>query len=352
MPFSQTHDAWIREGLVKAAFSLTVVSPKKGSWGQVEDLPVDVYACDFEQYDPPAGFPPREICCVRTQGAWWIILTKPLFEHLLQLARDGELPRGFDHAMALMNERQIGAWLLVRDRALSGDQALDLMDQRLCDKNGPDYARVKDLLQAGAAPDPEDLQFEDDQFGMEPLEQDVWSLEEIAHHGCVRPRRRRWKRDLRAVLHRLMDAKQWKRVGIGVLVTVVILLETPRLRQLYGDVYGPSAVDLEASLPEIRWIDETSESVLQTPRVSRSLYQAVSHRNPFKAGGSIVEVSVRDMTGPDGATGYYWRILLDETGPRDEITAAMDRLSAGRCAICRTPCRATRAWASSWRSNS
>ena len=138
MGFSQVHDEWIRKGLVDATFTLHVVPRGKGSWGQVEDLPVDVYFCDFEQYDPPAGFPLRDICCIRTEAAWWIILAKPVFDHAQQLAQDGELPPGFAHAMTVINERQIGAWLLVRDKALSGEQALEHMDRRLFEKYGQD----------------------------------------------------------------------------------------------------------------------------------------------------------------------------------------------------------------------
>ncbi|NQV35680.1 MAG: hypothetical protein HQ515_23505 [Phycisphaeraceae bacterium] len=61
MAFSQLHDEWIQKGLLDAAFTLQVLGSGNGSWGQVEELPVDVYTCDFELYDPPRGFPLRDI---------------------------------------------------------------------------------------------------------------------------------------------------------------------------------------------------------------------------------------------------------------------------------------------------
>jgi len=332
MAFSPIHDAWIQQGLVDASFRLHVVPCGTGSWGQVEALPVDVYYCDFAQYDPPEGFPERDVCCIRTQGAWWIILTKAVFDHLQQLAQDGELILGLEQTITVVNERQIGAWLLVRDQTLTAEQALEQMDQYLLGKYGPDYASVKSILSSRVLEDQEDLQFADESFGKEPLEVD--GLEDISavlaqasDREAIRPDRWVWVARCPRLLRRLNVAQRIKlALGLALLLAVLII-ECPRLWRLSVEVYGPSSIDLKASFPQIRWIDRTSESVMSTARVSRTLFQALSHRNPFKAAGSIVEVSVRDGQTPVESKVYRWRVLFDETGAQDELTAEMRHLS-------------------------
>ena len=331
MPFSQIHDAWIHKGLVDATFTLHVLPCGNGSWGQVEDLPVDVYTCDFEQYGPPQGFPTRDICCIRTKTAWWVILTKPVADHLLELAQNGELKLGFERTMTVLNERQIGAWLLVRDRELSGEQALEHMDQRLFEEHGQDYGAVKSILEPEETEGRVDPYFGDDDFGKEPLEpqaveQETLAWEQALVQKAASPSRRIWAERLVCALRRLSITQGMKVTGAFVLA-VVIIIECSRLWRLSSGIYGPASVDLEARFPKIRWIDRTSGSVMSASRVSRSLFQAVSHRNPFKVAGSIVEVSVRDIQKADESRAYRWRIILDETGTEDEITAQMSYLS-------------------------
>jgi hypothetical protein len=332
MAFSQVHDAWVQQGLVDATFGLHVVPSGSESWGQVEDLPVDVYYCDFEQYDPPSGFPQRDVCCIRTQGAWWIILTKAVFDHLQQLAQAGELILGLEQTITVVNERQIGAWLLARDQALAAEQALEQMDQYLFSKYGQDYASVKSILEGEINEDQEDLQFADESFGKEPLEVDELEdistvLEEASDRKAPRPESWGWLARCSRRLRRLNMAQRTKLAVVLAMLLGVLILEGPRLGRLSVEVYGPSKVDLKASFPQIRWIDRSADSVLSTPRVSRSLFQALSHRNPFKAADSVVEVSVRDGLMPDDSKLYRWRVLFDETGPQDEITAEMRHLS-------------------------
>ncbi len=332
MAFSQIHDEWIHKGLVDATLRLHVMSSGDGSWGQVEDLPVDVYYCDFEQYDPPQGFPRRDACCIRTNGAWWIILAKPVYDHLQQLAQDGELVGGFAHTMTVINERQIGAWLLVRDSALTAEQALEQMDKYLFEKYGKDYASIKNILENESAEDQEDLQFAEESFGEEPLEPDAPEdttsvLEQTLDRKGAIPNGPIWVTWFSRVVQRLDISQRIKVATVLVLLLAVLVLECPRLWRLSVEVYGPSTVDLRARFPRIRWLDRTSDSVILTPRVSRSLFQAMSHRNPFKAAGSIVEVSVRDFQIPGESKRYRWKISLDETGPQDEITAQMSHLS-------------------------
>lgn len=138
MAFTQVHDAWIREGLRDATFSLQVVPAGKGSaqWGCKEGVPVDVYCCDFFQYDPPDDFPRHDVCCIRTDAAWWILFTESMHTRLQTLAQDGELIRGLYQTITTINERQIGAWLLVRDQGMSGEQALTWMDRHLAKRDG------------------------------------------------------------------------------------------------------------------------------------------------------------------------------------------------------------------------
>lgn len=328
MTFSRTHDDWIQEGLLHATFMLQVVPSEHGSWGQVEDLPVDVYTCDFEQYNPPQGFPHRDICCIRTNGAWWIIFTKPVFDHLMQLAQDGELAQGFAHAVRMLNERQMGAWYLVRDKAFPGEQALEHMDQRLFEKYGQDYASVKELLEIETSLDLDDLQFDEESFGKEPLEvdtleDDMVAFEQALDQTVTMPSQRTLVKRLATLLQQWDMAESIKMAGVLALLAAVLLLECPRVYRLSQEIYGPATVDLKASFPQIRWIDRTSDAVMSTPRVSRSLFQAVSHRNPFNVAGSIAEVSVRDLQMPDESGEYRWKIVLDGTGPQDEITAQM-----------------------------
>ncbi len=332
MAFSQIHDEWIRKGLVDAAFALHVVPCGKGSWGQVEHLPVDVYFCDFQQYDPPLGLPVRHICCIRTNAAWWIILAKPVFDHVQQCAQDGELPKGLANTLRVINERQIGAWLLVRDRDMPGEQALKHMDLSLLEKYGQDYRVVMDILVHETSTDPERGQFDDQDFGKEPLEADSLEdinpvLKEAADQRTARSQRRIRGKHLLTRFHPLDLYRRVKIAGVWVLLVVVLIVECPRLWRLSVDVYGPPTVDLEASFPTIRWIDRTSESVMSAPHVSRCLYQAVSYRNPFKVAGSIVEVSVRDDQTHDASSVYRWEIALDGTGTQDEITVRMAHLS-------------------------
>lgn len=315
-----------------ATLGLHVVSCGAGLWGQVEDLPVDVYYCDFAQYDPPEGFPERDVCCIRTQGAWWIILTQAVFDLLQQLAQDGELALGLEQTLTAINERQIGAWILVRDQAVTAEQALEQMDEYLFGKYGPDYASVQSILAGEATEDQEETYFAERSFGTEPLEVD--ELEDVTAvlDGALDAKPRTARRSIR-VGRVLAKFRRWgvaQRVKVSVVLVLllgVLVLEGPRLSRFTADVYGPSSVDLKASFPRVRWIDRTADSVLSTPRVSRSLFQALTHRNPFKPVDSIVEVSVRDMLLPDESKVYRWKILCDETGPQDEIAAQMPHLS-------------------------
>ena len=267
MAFSQIHDEWIHKGLLDATFTLHVVPCGKGSWGQVEELPVDMYFCDFQQYDPPQGFPVRHICCIRTDAAWWNILAKPVFDHVQQLAQDGELPQGLANTLRVINERQIGAWLLVRDRALSGEQALEHMDRRLFEKDGHDYRAVMDILEHETSRDPEAFQFDDQDFGKEPLETDALEdikpvLEEAVYRRATRPKKRIRRKHLLTMLHQLDLYRRIKIAGVLVLLVAVLIVECPRLWRLSVAVYGPSTVDIKASFPNIRWIDLTSKSVM------------------------------------------------------------------------------------------
>ncbi len=327
MPFSQRHDQWVHKGLVNGMFTLHVVPSADGSWGQVEDLPVDVYSCDFELYDPPYGVPPREIFCIRTDAAWWIILTKPVFDQMEQLALDGELSQGFAQAITVINERHIGAWLLVRDKALSSEQALEHMDRRLLETYGQDCAFIKAIMENDQSENPEDLQFDEEDFGREPLEDDILTREPAWDRQETTPNKRIWVNRLATVHTRFRLTQRTKIAGVLALLVAVLILECPRFLHLYQEVYGPPTIDLATCFPHIRWNDRTSDSVMSASHVSRSLFQALSHRNPFKVAGSVVEVSVRDGQRPDESLVYRWKIALDETGTQDEITAEMSRLS-------------------------
>ncbi len=171
------HDEWIRDGLRDATFALQVVPAGKGSaqWGSVEELPVDVYHCDFFKYDPPEDFPRHDVCCIRTGAAWWIIFTESMHACLQERAQAGELIQSLHQTIARINERQIGAWLLVRDQGMSGEQALAEMDRYLAERDEAAYADIQTLFFPSEALSENAIEFEDDDYGSEPL--DLGSLD-------------------------------------------------------------------------------------------------------------------------------------------------------------------------------
>jgi hypothetical protein len=58
--------------------------------------------------------------------------------------------------------------------------AFEHMDQYLFEKYGQDYVSVKTSLEAETSLDPEDLQFDEENFGKEPLEGDAPEDEIVA----------------------------------------------------------------------------------------------------------------------------------------------------------------------------
>lgn len=306
-------------------------SQRPQQWGHVEGVPVDVYYCDFKAYGPPDAFPTWDVCCIRTEAAWWIIFTQVLFRHLQVQAQNGELPQDLFSTVTMVNERLIGAWLLVRDRALDSELAMSQMDEYLVKKYGEDFKVIQGILEQGRSED-EEIFFKDGDFGKEPLDED--SLNGGSLLDNREPVRAKWTAWYPAWMIRSLKrfdglklSQRMTILSILVVVVVILVIEGPRLRSLYRQVYGPGIVDLQADFPAIYWVDSTDEAVLSRPDVARALYQAIQWRNPFKAATPLKKIGVRKVQRNSEVAVYRWDIIWDAIAEEPQVHVEMIRCS-------------------------
>lgn len=336
MAFTPEHDQWVKQGLIDATFTLHLLPMGKGfhQWGDVEDLPVDVYYCDFEQYDPPDGFPQWDVCCVRTKTAWWIVLTQPLFFHLALLSQDGELPQDFYHTITFLNERHIGAWLWVRDRGVSGELALAMMDDRMVKRYGENYQAVKAVLDQGMPHEGSNvsLMFGLEVFNKETLEPHGLEEAVLDFHRRLEPTQSvsgtaKCLQGLGRDDQKLSLSSGLKWSALLVLLVVVLVIEVPRSQQLYHQVYGPNQVDLKERFPAIEWVDHSGESLFENPLVSRALHQAIVWRNPYQALTPIQAISVAKLQQDSRGPIYRWTVVSDEIAQNHQVRIDMEQFS-------------------------
>ncbi len=336
MAFTPEHDQWVKEGLINATFTLHVLPMGRGfhQWGHVEELPVDVYYCDFEQYDPPAGFPRWDVCCVRTNAAWWVVLTEPLFVQLAILSQDGQLPQEFFHTITFLNERHIGAWLWVRDRGLSGDEALAKMDQRMIDRYGENYRAVKEVLdrEVSVEGSKASMMFGRDLFLHEPMVTEGVQKEVLDYHRRSEPTGResgvsRWGRKGKQGWQELLSSSVFKWASVLVFLILVLMVEGPRTRTIARRVYGPVQVDLEEHFPAIEWSDYTGESLWDDPVIAQALHQALVWRNPYLASTPIQSIKVAKLRQNSMTSIYRWTVVSDEMAEDHQTRVDMEEFS-------------------------